>query len=142
MGDADLSAEAMLINYDCGAFFQMFMKNMDSEIDPDGSLTDVVPFVRYGGRPGDPSWTAAFIEVAYQLWKQEGNVAIPKMYWDKIRLHLSKFAEMAKADASKWPPTKYGKCTWWQTKVVSLRHRLRAGIFAEITIMCRHHYCC
>ena len=109
MGDADLSAESMLINYDCGAFFQMFMKNMDSEIDPDGSLTDVVPFVRYGSRPGDPSWTAAFIEVAYQLFKQDGKAGIPKMYWDKIQLHLSKFAEMAKADASKWPPTEYGK---------------------------------
>jgi alpha-L-rhamnosidase len=108
MGDADLSAEAMLINYDCGPFLQMFMKNMESEIDPDGSLTDVVPFVRYGNRPGDPSWTAAFIEVAYQLFKQEGKDNIPKMYWDKIQLHLSKFAEMAKKDASKWPPTEYG----------------------------------
>lgn len=108
MGDADLSAEAMLINYDCGAFLQMFLKNMDSEIDPDGSLTDVVPFVRYGSRPGDPSWTAAFIEVAYQLWKQDGKAGLPKMYWDRIMLHLSKFAEMAKKDQSKWPPTEYG----------------------------------
>ena len=92
MGDADLSGESMLINYDSGAFLSMFMANMDSEVDPDGSLTDVVPFVRYGNRPGDPSWTAAFIEVAYQLWKIDGKAAIPKQYWDHIQLHLSKFA--------------------------------------------------
>ena len=51
MGDADLSGESMLINYDSGAFLTMYMANMNSEVDPDGSLTDVVPFVRYGNRP-------------------------------------------------------------------------------------------
>ena len=105
MGDADLSSQSFMINYDAGNFLTMFMANMDSEVDADGSLTDVVPFVRYGSRPADPSWSAAFIEVAYQLWKVDGKTAIPKQYWARIQLHLSKFAEMAAKDPSKWPKT-------------------------------------
>ena len=38
--------QSFMINYDAGNFLTMFMANMDSEVDADGSLTDVVPFVR------------------------------------------------------------------------------------------------
>jgi alpha-L-rhamnosidase len=108
MGDADLSAQTMLLNYDCGAFFTMFMKNMDSETDPDGSITDVVPLVRYGGRPADPSWSAALIEVAYQLYKIDGISAVAKAHWDKMLLHLEFYASAAAKSPTHWPKTKYG----------------------------------
>jgi alpha-L-rhamnosidase len=108
MGDADLSAQSMLLNFDCSAFYTMFMDNMDSEEDKDGSLTDVVPLVRYGGRPADPSWSAAFIEVGYQLWKSDGSTAVPKQHWAKMMLHLQEYANLAAKSSSKWPPTKYG----------------------------------
>ena len=52
---------------------QSFVANIDSEEDPDGSLVDCTPSVRYSGRPGDPSWTSAFIELGYQLWKVSGE---------------------------------------------------------------------
>ena len=29
------------------------------------SIPDVVPYVRYGGRPADPSWSAAFPQIAW-----------------------------------------------------------------------------
>ena len=63
MGDANLSGESMLLNFDAAAFIQSFMANINSEEDPDGSLVDCTPSVRFSGRPGDPSWTSAFIEL-------------------------------------------------------------------------------
>ena len=60
MGDADLSSDSMCINFDCSSFFKYFLEAMSDEMDDDGSLPDTVPWVRYGGRPGDVSWTSAF----------------------------------------------------------------------------------
>jgi hypothetical protein len=53
MGDMDLSVDSMCLNFDCGAFVKSFMMTVVDEQNPDGSLTDVVPFVRFGNRPGD-----------------------------------------------------------------------------------------
>jgi len=84
------------------------MANMKSEMDADGSLPDVVPAERFARRPGDPSWTAAFIETAYQLLKIEGEHSVVAQYWPQIQLHLSQLAASAKADPSAWPTTTYG----------------------------------
>ena len=41
----------MLINYDSSAFFGMYLSNMASELNEDGSLPDVVPALRWARRP-------------------------------------------------------------------------------------------
>ena len=41
----------MLINYDSSAFFGMYLSNMASELNDDGSLPDVVPALRWARRP-------------------------------------------------------------------------------------------
>ena len=82
MGDADLSSQSFMINYDAGNFLTMFMANMDSEVDADGSLTDVVPFVRYGSRPADPSWSAAFCcPTSFALPLARGHSQHPGCEW-------------------------------------------------------------
>jgi alpha-L-rhamnosidase len=81
---------------------------MKSEIDPDGSLPDVVPAERFARRPGDPSWTAAFIETAYQLLKVDGMRSLVAQYWPQIQMHLSQLAAAAKASPTAWPTTTYG----------------------------------
>ena len=53
MGDANLSGESMMLNFDMPGFFRHFIELMTTEMDKDGSLPDVVPFVRFGNRPGD-----------------------------------------------------------------------------------------
>jgi len=32
-----------------------------------------VPFMRYGGRPGDVSWSAAYVNLASVLWSIDGD---------------------------------------------------------------------
>ena len=108
MGDEDLSVHTMLLNWQADEFFSVFMANMASEMDADGSLPDVVPAMRFAARPGDDSWTSAFIETAYQLFRSAGNTALVRKYWPQIKLHLRRLAAAAEADASSWPPTLYG----------------------------------
>ena len=53
MGDASLSADSFAINYDVRAFQDNYLRNMVDSQPSDGSLPDVVPEYRYGGRPAD-----------------------------------------------------------------------------------------
>ena len=54
MGDANLSGESMVLNFDLGAFFGWWVRYVAMpELGADGSLPDVSPYVRFGGRPGD-----------------------------------------------------------------------------------------
>ena len=48
-----------------------FLDYMVDEMGTDGSLPDVVPFQRFGGRPADLSWSAAFLENLWQLWQKD-----------------------------------------------------------------------
>ena len=68
MGDANLSGDSMALNFNVKSFFKFYLKTIASEIDSDGSLTDTVPFYRYGSRPGDVSWTEAFVNLNYVMW--------------------------------------------------------------------------
>ena len=93
----DLSVDSMCLNFDCSAFVKNFIANVVSEQDPDGSLTDVVPYVRFGGRPADVSWSAALIQQIYVLFKEENDLSMAKKYYPQMLLQLDNVAGQAKA---------------------------------------------
>lgn len=100
MGDAALSAEAMAINFDLGPFWRWWLTHEAmAEMGTDGSLPDVVPFVRFGGRPGDVAWSAALPSVAYALWMQYGDLSgyVKDGVGEAISEHLANVAVQAKA---------------------------------------------
>jgi alpha-L-rhamnosidase len=80
MGDANLSGDSMFLNYDSATFMKFFLQGIASEQGQDGSMTDVVPFVRFGNRPGDVSWTAAFTNLIHAAWKIDDDTGPAKMY--------------------------------------------------------------
>lgn len=108
MGDASLSSTSMCINFDCSAFFKSFLDSMADEMDTDGSLPDTVPWVRYGGRPADPSWSSAFPEVLYTLYKLGGEVEIVKQYFPKVMMQLGNIESQVNANGICNIKTPYG----------------------------------
>ena len=75
LGDTNLSGESMLINFESTAFFAWWLRYVVlPELKTDGSLPDVAPFSRFGGRPADVSWSAALPTTLYQLWKVDGHL--------------------------------------------------------------------
>ena len=62
MGDAGLSSNTMAINFDVSSFMANYVTLIRDEqvIGNDGSVTNVVPQYRYGGRPADPNWGIAY----------------------------------------------------------------------------------
>jgi hypothetical protein len=86
MGDASLSAESMMKHFDYKAMATAYTDNMIDYMGDDGNLTDIVPPMHFvPGRPGDTSWTAAFIEILTQVWKVDGDLGPARERWPSIK---------------------------------------------------------
>ena len=125
-GDADLSSDSMCLNFDCGPFMSSFAATMademgDSSNPPDGSLTEVAPYVRFGvpRDKTDASWAAAFIQMAHVVYKEEGDLSLARQYYPLFLRQLNVMLQRTAAAGSigslqtphgDWcpPPTKPG----------------------------------
>jgi len=109
MGDSSLSADSIALNYDAAAFLDNWLRDIIAEEGKDGSLPDVVPFARYGHRPGDPSWSAALPNNLWARYSIDGDSSPAKLYWDQLMLYFDNIAAQIKNAGSlrKWPAS-YG----------------------------------
>ncbi|CAE7618777.1 unnamed protein product [Symbiodinium natans] len=108
MGDASLSAASLLAHWNYKSMVSAFVDSMVDELGADGSLPDVVPFQRFGGRPADLSWSAAFLENLWSLW-QEGELKPAQTHWESVKAHVSKLrATYAAAGNITKLPQSYG----------------------------------
>ena len=89
MGDAGLSSDSMAMNFDTHAFHQNFLAMMFDELDSNYTLPDVVPFVRGGSRPADPSWSAAFPQIVWALWKYYNDTQTAEIFLPLIEHYLT-----------------------------------------------------
>ena len=72
MGDAHVSAEGVMLNFDVAAFYTNFVRDIHDVQDADGTVTDTVP-LRYGSRPADPAWGTAYPLLCWYLYEQNGD---------------------------------------------------------------------
>ena len=108
MGDAALSAESMELNIDMLALHTNWLLLMEKEL-INGTIPDVVPFYRYGGRPGDPSWSAAYPEVFYRIAIYGKNSSVTERFYpgvlDYIQTTVNSIPEQG---INKLPNCRYG----------------------------------
>ena len=83
MGDASLSALTMTLNFDMEALHSNFLQVIVSEM-INGTIPDIVPYVRGGGRPGDPSWSAAFPEILYRIATHDKNMSVTGRFYPAV----------------------------------------------------------
>lgn len=109
MGDMSLSAESMLLHFDMPLMASAFVDSMVDEMGSDGSFPDVVPFQRFGNRPADLSWSAAFLSVLTSLWQEAGLLDAAKTHWDSVKTHIGNLqAQLSKAGGITTLPEPYG----------------------------------
>ena len=95
MGDAGLSADSMALNFHMEAFHPFSAQLMaDDQIN--GSLPDVVPFYRYGSRPADPSWGAAFPQVLWTLYKYYGDIDTARRFYPYLLDYINSMVSTAR----------------------------------------------
>lgn len=74
-GDIALSAEHLIMNYDCEKSFAEWLRNVRKAQMEDGSLPSVVPTCDWGRKSG-PNWDAALIYVPYYTYVYTKNKKI------------------------------------------------------------------
>ena len=104
MGDAGLSADSMTLNFQVASLHENFLRNIEDEQDMGTySIPDVVPFVRYGGRPADPSWSAAFPQLVWTQFKYLGDTTVPASHYTSLLDYLQNLAAQVTACGAACP---------------------------------------
>ena len=88
MGDAQVSAEGVMLNFDMAAFYTNFLRDMRDELGPDGTLTDTVPHLTYGRRPADPAWGTAFPLICWYVFQQNGDLRLVEENYDGLKKYV------------------------------------------------------
>lgn len=94
MGDAQVTAEEAIMNYDMAAFYTNFLRNIRDVQDTDGSITDTVPHV-WGSRPADPAWGTAYPLIAWYMYQYYGDKRVLEEHYDGLK----KYVEFLKSKA-------------------------------------------
>ncbi|MCX6562062.1 MAG: family 78 glycoside hydrolase catalytic domain [Candidatus Aminicenantes bacterium] len=88
LGDAHLSAEEAILNFDMAAFYAKFLKDIRNAQGRDGSLPDFVPPYVGGFRPADPAWGSAYISLVWLLFWHYGDKEIMSEHFDGLKKYV------------------------------------------------------
>ena len=84
MADAHLYAESAMLNFDMAAFYTNFLRDIHDVQGPDGTLTDTVPH-KYGQRPADPAWGAAYPLITWYMYLYQGDRRILEQHYEGVK---------------------------------------------------------
>ncbi len=88
MGDAQVSSEGLMLNFDMAAFYSNFLRDMRDDLGADGTMTDTVPYLTRGRRPGDPAWGTAFPLITWYLFQQTGDLRVLQENYDGLKKYV------------------------------------------------------
>jgi alpha-L-rhamnosidase len=84
MGDAQVSAEEAMMNFDMAAFYTNFIRDIHDAQKPDGEVSDTVPH-KYGQYPADPAWGTAYPLLCWYMWQQYGDKRILQENYEGLK---------------------------------------------------------
>jgi alpha-L-rhamnosidase len=87
LGDAHLTAEEAMMNFDMGAFYTKFIKDIRDVQDKDGTITDTVPYI-WGQRPADPAWGAAYPLLCWYMYRYYGDMRILEEHYEGVKKYV------------------------------------------------------
>ncbi|HEX4749441.1 MAG TPA: family 78 glycoside hydrolase catalytic domain [Bryobacteraceae bacterium] len=75
MGDAHLSAETAIMNFDMAAFYTNFLRDIRDAQGSEGEVPNIVPYIKQfnPSRVGDPSWGLAYPLIAEYMFENYGD---------------------------------------------------------------------
>ncbi|MFN8007361.1 MAG: family 78 glycoside hydrolase catalytic domain [Terriglobia bacterium] len=84
MGDAQVTAEEAMLNFDMAAFYSNFVRNIRDVQDEQGRITDTVPHV-WGSRPADPAWGTAYPLLCWYMWENYADKRILEENYEGLK---------------------------------------------------------
>jgi alpha-L-rhamnosidase len=95
LGDAHLSAEEAVFNFDMTAFYAKFLDDIRLAQKDDGSLPDVVPPYLPRLYPADPAWSSAYAVLVWLLWEHTGDARFIARHFAPLKKYLDFLASNA-----------------------------------------------
>ena len=87
MGDAQVTAEEAMLNFDMAAFYTNFVRDIHDIQGEDGTVTDTVPY-KYGSRPADPAWGTAYPLICWYMYQQYGDRRILEEQYEGLKKYV------------------------------------------------------
>lgn len=97
LGDAHLTAETAMMNFDMGAFYTKFINDIRDVQDKNGTITDTVPFI-WGQRPADPAWGTAYPLLCWYMYQYYGDQRILEQHYEGLKKYTDFLQSKAKND--------------------------------------------
>lgn len=97
LGDAHLTAEEAMMNFDMGAFYTKFIRDIRDVQDKNGSVTDTVPHI-WGQRPADPAWGTAYPLLCWYMYLYYGDLPLLEAQYDGLKDYVEFLRSEAKND--------------------------------------------
>ena len=88
MGDAGLSSDEALYNFDYINFYLNFLTMIEDNQRSDGAVTDTVPYM-VGFLPADPNWGTAYVTITWNLYQHTGDLSIIEKYYSGIQAWIN-----------------------------------------------------
>ncbi|MGB9620171.1 MAG: family 78 glycoside hydrolase catalytic domain, partial [Armatimonadota bacterium] len=88
MGDAQVSAYAMLYNFNMPPAYSKFLRDIQDAQGEDGRIPDTVPHV-WGSNPGDPMWAAAYPIILWQTYLHTGDKSLLRRHYDGVKRYVA-----------------------------------------------------
>ncbi len=87
MGDAHLSSETAMMNFDMAAFYTNFLRDIRDAQGDGGEVPDIVPFIHKFNLPrqGDPSWGVAYPLITEFMYENYGDKRIVEEHYEGIK---------------------------------------------------------
>ena len=87
MGDAHLSSETAMLNFDMAAFYTNFLRDIQDAQGAQGEVPNIVPYItRFNpDRVGDPSWGVAYPLIARFMYENYGDRRILAEHYSGIK---------------------------------------------------------
>ncbi|CAF1133276.1 unnamed protein product, partial [Didymodactylos carnosus] len=87
MGDAALSVDEALYNFDLIKFYVNFLNLITDVQRDDGAVPDTVPLT-FGIYPADPNWGTALPTVTWQVYRHYGDLSVLTTYYPNVRAYV------------------------------------------------------
>jgi len=88
MGDAQLSAEEAIYNFDMLEFYKKWLKDIKLSQKADGSLPDVAPAYNAKFYPADPAWGTAYITIAWYLYWYYDDRSVLEEHYESMKKYV------------------------------------------------------
>lgn len=87
MGDAHLSSETAIMNFDMAAFYTNFLRDIQDAQGAQGEVPNIVPYItRFNpDRVGDPSWGVAYPLIARFMYENYGDKRVLQQHYNGIK---------------------------------------------------------